>query len=51
MASNCDLETSCKMGNIAAGEVIGHIGPRPKVSVKNLFIQSQLISGFTDAVV
>ena len=23
MASNCDLETSCKMGNIAAGEVIG----------------------------
>ena len=51
MASNCDLETSCKMGNIAAGEVIGHIGPRPKVSVKNLFIQSELISGFTDAVV
>jgi sugar/nucleoside kinase (ribokinase family) len=51
MASNCDLETSCKMGNIAAGEVIGHIGPRPKVSVKDLFIQSELISGFTDAVV
>ena len=48
MASNCDLETSCKMGNIAAGEVIGHIGPRPKVSVKNLFIQSGLISDLTN---
>ena len=36
---------------IAAGEVIGHVGPRPNVSVKNLFIQSELISGFTGAVV
>ena len=47
IASSYDLETSCKMGNIAAGEVIGHIGPRPKVSVKNLFIQSGLISDLT----
>jgi len=35
------------MGNVAAGEVIGHIGPRPKVSVKNLFIQSGLMSALT----
>ena len=48
LASGYDLETNCKMGNIAAGEVIGHIGPRPKVSVKNLFVQSSLISGLTD---
>jgi sugar/nucleoside kinase (ribokinase family) len=45
LASGYDLETNCKMGNIAAGEVIGHIGPRPKVSVKKLFVQSSLISG------
>jgi len=48
LASGYDLETNCKMGNIAAGEVIGHIGPRPKVSVNKLFVQSSLISDLTD---
>ena len=31
-----DIETCCKIGAIAAGEVIGHIGPRPQADIKNL---------------
>ena len=32
-----DLKTCCVMGNIAAKEVIGHIGPRPIENVSDLF--------------
>ena len=32
-----DILTCCKMGNIAAGEVISHIGPRPETDVSALF--------------
>ncbi|MAT88076.1 MAG: adenosine kinase [Aestuariivita sp.] len=31
-----DIATCCKIGAVAAGEVIGHIGPRPQEDVKKL---------------
>ena len=31
-----NIETCCKMGAIAAGEVIGHIGPRPQEDIKKI---------------
>ena len=34
-----DLETSCKMANIAGSEVISHIGARPEANLKDLFRQ------------
>ena len=37
-----DMVTCCTMGNIAAGEVISHIGPRPHAKVKDLFRQAGL---------
>lgn len=37
IATERDLETACKMGCIAAGEVIRHIGPRPETSITKLF--------------
>ena len=36
------MVTCCTMGNIAAGEVISHIGPRPHAKVKDLFRQAGL---------
>jgi len=36
MATGRDVETCARMGNICAREVIGHIGPRPEVSVADL---------------
>ncbi|WP_050930751.1 adenosine kinase [Aestuariivita boseongensis] len=36
MATGRDLETCARMGNVCAREVIGHIGPRPEVSVADL---------------
>ncbi|MGB1234539.1 MAG: adenosine kinase [Planktomarina sp.] len=42
LTQGCDLETCGKMGCIAAGEVIGHIGPRPAVSIADLFQQNSL---------
>ena len=43
LATDRALETCCKMGCIAAGEVIGHIGPRPETSVAKLFSAAGLI--------
>ncbi|MEM6307197.1 MAG: adenosine kinase [Pseudomonadota bacterium] len=37
-----DLEICGKMGCIAAGEVIGHIGPRPATSIADLFVANGL---------
>jgi sugar/nucleoside kinase (ribokinase family) len=39
-ATGRDLETCGRMGNVAAGEVIGHIGPRPEADMKALFRQN-----------
>ena len=36
LARGYDLERSGKLGSLAAEEVIGHIGPRPEVSLKAL---------------
>ena len=38
-----DLETCCTMGNIAAKEVIGHFGPRPKEKVSDLFSAAGIV--------
>ncbi len=37
------LETCGRMGVVAAAEVIGHIGPRPKADLKTLFVAEGLI--------
>ncbi len=37
------LETSGRMGVMAAAEVIGHIGPRPKADMKTMFQEAGLI--------
>ena len=37
LSTGRDLETAARMGVICAAEVIGHIGPRPAVDVKELF--------------
>jgi len=42
-ATGQSLETCGRMGVIAAAEVIGHIGPRPKVALKQLFLQAGLL--------
>ncbi|MEO0678751.1 MAG: PfkB family carbohydrate kinase, partial [Pseudomonadota bacterium] len=36
------LEACGRMGCIAAGEVIGHMGPRPEADVKQLFVAEGL---------
>ncbi len=38
-----DLRTCGRMGCVAAAEVIGHIGPRPKVDLQKLFMAEGLI--------
>ena len=38
-----DLETCAKMGNVAASEVISHIGARPEADLKGLFRQHGLL--------
>lgn len=38
-----DLETAARMGNIAASEVIGHIGARPEADLKALFAEHGVI--------
>ena len=43
LASNYDLEIACSMGCICAEEVIGHLGPRPEVSLINKFSEMGLI--------
>jgi sugar/nucleoside kinase (ribokinase family) len=37
LATGKDLETAARMGVVCAREVIGHIGPRPEVAVRELF--------------
>ncbi len=37
------LETCGRMGVIAAAEVIGHIGPRPKANLRKMFADANLI--------
>jgi len=43
MTNGHDLETSAKMGNLAASEVISHIGARPETDLKVLFNAAGLI--------
>ncbi len=43
LATGQPLEVCGRMGVIAAAEVIGHIGPRPKADLKTLFARSGLI--------
>jgi len=43
LATGRPLDICGKMGVIAAAEVIGHIGPRPKVDVRALFAKAALV--------
>ena len=43
LATGRDLETCGRMGCVAAGEVIGHIGPRPEMDVSTLFSKARLL--------
>lgn len=43
LSTGRDLETCGRMGCIAAGEVIGHLGPRPMADVKALFAAAGLV--------
>ena len=38
-----DLESCGKMGNLAASEVISHIGARPETDLRTLFAKHQLL--------
>ncbi|MEP5151737.1 adenosine kinase [Planktotalea sp.] len=42
LATGRDLETCGKMGCICAGEVIGHVGPRPKANIAAMFREAGL---------
>ena len=44
LAKDRDLETCGKMGCICAGEVIGHVGPRPKANIAAMFRDAGLES-------
>jgi sugar/nucleoside kinase (ribokinase family) len=37
LATGQTLATACRMGNVAAAEVISHYGARPETDVKALF--------------
>ena len=43
LASNRDLETCARMGNVCAREVIGHIGPRPEADMRALMKEAGLV--------
>lgn len=43
LSTGRDLETCGRMGCIAAGEVIGHLGPRPAVDIRALFTAAGLL--------
>jgi len=43
LAQGHDMQTCGRMGCIAAGEVISHIGPRPAVPLKGLFSAAGLV--------
>lgn len=42
MATGKELETCGKMGGVAAGEVISHLGPRPETKIAELFANAGL---------
>jgi sugar/nucleoside kinase (ribokinase family) len=44
LSQSLGLETSLKLGSMAASEVIGHFGPRPHVSLKALAREQGLLS-------
>ncbi|WP_019954512.1 adenosine kinase [Yoonia vestfoldensis] len=43
LTAGFDLETCGKMGNLAASEVISHIGARPETDLKTLFAEHRLL--------
>lgn len=43
IATERDLETCGRMGNICAAEVISHVGPRPQVAIMDLFKAQGLV--------
>ena len=43
LVSGCDIDTCCQMGNVAAAEVISHVGPRPHEAVSEIFVKAGLI--------
>lgn len=43
LSTGRDLKTCGRMGCVAAGEVIGHLGPRPEVEIKALFADAGLL--------
>ncbi|MEM6823466.1 MAG: PfkB family carbohydrate kinase, partial [Pseudomonadota bacterium] len=42
-ATGADLARCGRMGCVAAGEVIGHMGPRPEADLKDLFREAGLL--------
>lgn len=45
LATGRDIETCAKMGNVAAREVIGHVGPRPESDLRALMRAAGLMGG------
>ena len=43
LATGRDLETCAKIGNVCAGEVISHIGPRPEADMPELLRKAGLL--------
>lgn len=43
LATQRDLETCAKMGNLCAAEVISHVGPRPQIDMMHIFEKEGLI--------
>ena len=43
LATQRDLETCAKMGNLCAAEVISHVGPRPQIDMMQVFKQESLV--------
>ncbi len=43
LSTGADLETCGRMGNLCAGEVISHIGPRPQQDMKAVFKNAGVI--------
>jgi sugar/nucleoside kinase (ribokinase family) len=43
LATGRDLETCAKIGNVCAGEVISHIGPRPEANMPELLREKGLL--------
>ncbi|MDN5788832.1 PfkB family carbohydrate kinase, partial [Pseudorhodobacter sp.] len=43
MTNGYDLQAAARMGNIAASEVISHIGARPEADLKALFVHAGVV--------